>query len=161
MSAPSTVHITAERTLPISREAAWNALQDPQVLQACIPKCDSITRVGGEEYDLLFSARFGLARISLRGKMRLSDIQPFESYSLHFEGQAFASRGGGAAQVKLMERDGGTLIRYGLDVFVGGRVGQLGAPLVRGAVERGIGRFFDAFERHVLNGAAPQPRSPT
>jgi uncharacterized protein len=153
MSAESTVHISAERTLPISREVTWNALQDPQVLQACIPRCESITRTGADEYDLLFTARLGLARISLKGTMRLSEIQPFESYTLHFEGQAFASRGGGAAQVQLVENHGSTLIRYGLDVFVGGRVGQLGAPLVRGVVERGLDRFFDAFERHVANGS--------
>jgi uncharacterized protein len=157
MSAESSVHISAERTLPISREVAWSSLQDPQVLQACIPKCESIKRVGGEEYDLLFTARFGLARISLKGKMRLSDLQPFERYVLHFEGQAFASRGSGAAQVQLLETDGGTLIRYGLDVCIGGRVGQLGSPLVRMAVERGLDRFFSAFEQHVLNGGAPQP----
>lgn len=149
MSAESTVHITAERTLPISREVTWNALQDPQVLQACIPKCESITRAGNEEYDLLFSARFGLVRISLKGKMRMSEVQPCESYKLYFEGEAFASRGSGAAQVQLLEKDGGTLIRYGLDVLIGGPVGQLGAPLVKGAVERGLDRFFDAFEGHV------------
>ena len=40
-----------------------------------------------------------------------------------------------------------------LDVFVGGRVGQLGSPLVRGAVERGLDKFFNAFEQHVLNGS--------
>jgi uncharacterized protein len=157
MSAESTVHITAERTLPVSREVAWNALQDPQVLQACIPKCESITRAGQEEYDLLFSASFGIARISFKGRMRLSEITPLESYTLHFEGQAFASHGGGAARVRLLEQAGGTLVCYGLDVFVGGRVGRLGAPLVRGVVEKGLERFFESFERHVLNGAAPQP----
>lgn len=153
MSAPSSFHITAERTLPISREAVWNALQDPLVLQACIPKCESISRVGSDHYNLLFSARFGLARISLEGKMRLSDLQPFESYSLHFEGQAFGSHGGGTARVRLIGQDPGTLIRYDLDVFVGDRVGRLGAPLIRGAVERGLGRFFDAFEQRVLPAA--------
>lgn len=154
MSAPSTVHITAERALPIPREVVWNALQDPQVLQACIPKCEAITRPDGESYDLLFSARFGLARISFKGKLRLSNLQPPDSYSLHFEGQAFASRGGGDAHVQFIEQDGGTLIRYGLDVFIGGRLAQLGSPLVRAVVERGLDRFFNTFEQHVLNGTA-------
>jgi carbon monoxide dehydrogenase subunit G len=152
MSAESTVHITAERTLSIPRSQVWDALQDPQVLKACIPKCDSITRTGNGEYDLLFSARFGLARISLTGRMRLSELQPHESYTLHFEGEAFASRGGGCARVRLCEPDGGgTLIRYDLDVFIGGAMGRIGSPIVRAAVERGLGRFFDAFEQHVLD----------
>jgi len=156
MSAPSTVHIAAERALPISRELVWNAFQDPQVLQACIPKCESITRSGAGHYDLLFSARFGPVRISLKGTLRLSNLQPPESYSLHFEGEAFASRGGGDANVQFIEQEGGTLVRYGLDVFIGGRMGRLGSPIVRAAVERGLDRFFNAFEEHVLNGAAPR-----
>jgi carbon monoxide dehydrogenase subunit G len=80
-------------------------------------------------------------------------VRPFEGYTLHFEGQALASHGGGDARVQLLETESGTLIRYGLDVFVGGRVGQLGSPLVRGAVERGLDKFFNAFEQHVLNGS--------
>ena len=152
MSAPSSFNIAAEATLPVSRETVWNALQDPEVLQACIPKCESISRVGGDHYDLLFSARFGPARISLKGKMHLSDVQPVERYKLHFAGEAFGSRGGGAAQVQLLEQGPDTLIRYNLDVFVEGRVAMLGAPLVRGAVERGLEKFFAAFETHIKRG---------
>lgn len=151
MSAPSSFHISAERSLPASRETVWNTLQDPEVLQACIPKCEAISRVGDEKYDLLFSARFGPARISLKGNMRLSDLRPFESYRLHFDGEAFASRGGGAAFVQLVESGSATVVRYDLEVFIDGRIGKLGTPIIRGAVERGLDKFFADFENRVVS----------
>ena len=39
------------RTLSVTQQQAWEALNDPEVLKLCIPGCDSIEATGDNAYE--------------------------------------------------------------------------------------------------------------
>ncbi|MGH8632772.1 MAG: SRPBCC domain-containing protein, partial [Burkholderiales bacterium] len=45
--------MTGEQLIPLSQADTWAALNDPEVLKDCIPGCESITRTGIDEYEVL------------------------------------------------------------------------------------------------------------
>ena len=54
--------MTGEQLIPASQQDTWKALNDPEVLKACVPGCESITRVNDNEYQVQMTARVrGLA----------------------------------------------------------------------------------------------------
>ncbi|MCB1525396.1 MAG: carbon monoxide dehydrogenase, partial [Rhodoblastus sp.] len=38
--------MTGEVNLPATKQVVWEALNDPEVLKACIPGCQSLEKVG-------------------------------------------------------------------------------------------------------------------
>jgi len=83
-----------EQLVPAPQRAVWDALNDPAMLKACVPGCESIEPTGENEYQVLMVARVGPVSAKFKGKLTLSDIKPPDSYSIAFEGQ-----GGKLAQI--------------------------------------------------------------
>ncbi|HWV91000.1 MAG TPA: SRPBCC domain-containing protein, partial [Burkholderiales bacterium] len=44
--------MTGEQLIPASQQDTWKALNDPEVLKACVPGCESITLVNENEYQV-------------------------------------------------------------------------------------------------------------
>src|SRR5690606_12053511 len=54
-----TMEMTGEQQIPVSRHKTWQALNDLEVLKACIPGCESIEPSGENQYDVVLTARVG------------------------------------------------------------------------------------------------------
>src|SRR5690606_13734935 len=80
-----TMEMTGEQQIPVSQERTWRALNDLDVLKACIPGCESIVASGEDEYDVVLTAKVGPVSARFKGKLKLSDINPPQSYNLAFE----------------------------------------------------------------------------
>ena len=50
------MEMKGEQLIPAPQQAVWNGLNDPQVLKACVPGCESITPTGDNEYQVLMRA---------------------------------------------------------------------------------------------------------
>ena len=48
--------MTGEQLIPAPQKDTWDALNDPEILRACIPGCESITLVNPNEYQVLMTA---------------------------------------------------------------------------------------------------------
>src|SRR5258708_34273682 len=98
-----------EQLVPAPQADVWKALNDPAVLKACVPGCESIDLVANNEYMVLMVARVGPVSAKFKGRLMLSDIKPPVSYSIAFDGQAgpagFAKAG---PQVRLAPETGHT-----------------------------------------------------
>ena len=70
---------SGEYRIPAPRERVWEALNDPEVLSACIDGCQSLTRVGDDRFEGVVRARIGPVNATFRGTVSLLDLQPFES----------------------------------------------------------------------------------
>lgn len=139
------------RTLAITQQQAWDALNDPAVLKACIPGCDKVELSGENQYAMAMALKIGPVAARFTGKITLSDIQPPNSYTLAFEGQGgVAGFGKGSAHVKLgapgADSAGGCELAYTVHASVGGKVAQLGQRLVDGAAKSMAEDFFRRFE---------------
>jgi uncharacterized protein len=143
------VEMTGEQLIPASQQDTWQALNDPEVLKACVPGAESITRVNDNEYQVQMTARVGPVSAKFRGRLTLFDIKPPQSYSLAFEGQGGAAGfAKGAAQVKLSpEGANQTRLAYDVKANVGGKLAQIGSRLVDAAAKKVADDFFQNFTR--------------
>lgn len=150
----------ASRVLRVTREQAWAALNDPQVLKLCIPGCDKIEPAGENQYNLGVSVKIGPVSAKFAGKILLSDIVPPTSYKIGFEGQGGAAGfGKGAAQVSLSDHPEGCELHYTVNATVGGKIAQMGQRLIDGVAKSMAEDFFKRFDdemqrRHPSAGAS-------
>jgi carbon monoxide dehydrogenase subunit G len=138
--------MTGEQLVPASQQDTWNALNDPDVLKACVPGCESIARVNDNEYQVQMTARVGPVSAKFRGRLSIFDIKAPNSYSLAFEGQGGAAGfAKGAAQVKLSPEGSQTKLLYEVKANVGGKLAQIGSRLVDAAAKKVADEFFQNF----------------
>lgn len=151
------MELTGERRLPVDREAAWRALNDPERLRAAIPGCEAMERTGENQYRVEIAASLGPVRAKFRGRLTVEDAVPPQSYTLRFEGEGGAAGfAKGSARVALADAGGATLVTYTAAAQVGGRIAQIGSRLVDSAALKLADDFFAAFERQLGPAAAPE-----
>ena len=144
--------MTGEQLIPASQQDTWAALNDPDVLKACVPGCESITRVNDNEYQVQMTARVGPVSAKFRGRLSLFDIKPPTSYSLAFEGQGGAAGfAKGAAQVKLSGEKDQTRLSYDVKANVGGKLAQIGSRLIDAAAKKVADEFFQNFTKKMTS----------
>ena len=147
--------MTGEATLPADRPKVWALLNDPEVLKACIPGCESLERAGDNGFAAVVKAKIGPVSATFRGKVELSDIVPLVGYTISGEGEGgVAGFAKGGAKVSLGDAAGGTLLRYDVEAHVGGKMAQLGARLVDGVAKNMADKFFANFAA-AAGGPAP------
>jgi carbon monoxide dehydrogenase subunit G len=141
------VEMSGEQLIPASQQDTWKALNDPEVLKACVPGCESITLVNDNEYQVQMTAKVGPVSAKFRGRLSLSDIKPPQSYSLAFEGQGGpAGFAKGGAQVRLTPvSTHQTKLSYDVKANVGGKLAQIGSRLVDAAAKKVADEFFQNF----------------
>ena len=155
------MEMSGEQRIPATQAETWAALNDPEMLKACVPGCESIERVAENEYQVLMVARIGPVSAKFKGKLALADIDPPNAYSLAFEGQGGAAGfGKGSARVQLEPDGEGTLLRYQANANVGGKLAQIGSRLVDSAARKISQDFFAAFNEKVAALHAPDAAHP-
>jgi carbon monoxide dehydrogenase subunit G len=138
--------MTGEVQLPAARETVWAMLNDPEVLKACIPGCETLDVIGDNEYQAVATNRIGPVKARFKGKVRLTDLDPPNGYRISGEGDGgVAGFAKGGATVTLAPKDGGTLLTYNVEAQIGGKLAQLGQRLINGAAKKLADQFFAKF----------------
>jgi carbon monoxide dehydrogenase subunit G len=149
------MQMNASRVVPCDVGSAWRALNDPEVLKACIPSCESLEVVSPDEYQARLAVRIGPVNAKFSGRVTVSNRVPPTSYTLSFEGQGGAAGfARGSADVTLAAQDAGTRIDYSVKVDVGGKLAQIGSRLVDGAALKMSDDFFNRFAKRMTAPAA-------
>jgi uncharacterized protein len=153
------VDLIGEYHIPAPRQEVWAALNDVDVLKACIPGCDEMERVSEKEFAAKVTAKIGAVRAKLKGKVELSDIDAPNSYTLSGSGQGgVAGFAKGSAKVQLSDApDGGTMLTYEADAELGGKLAAVGSRMVQGVANKMSADFFGAFARHLSAEAEEEP----
>lgn len=137
------------------RETVWAALNDPQVLKACIPGCEELNQASPTELNATVVAKIGPVKAKFTGEVELSDLNPPESYTISGEGKGgIAGFAKGGAEVRLSEVPGGTQLDYDVQAKVGGKIAQLGSRLVDSTAKKLADQFFTNLNQH-LSGTGP------
>ncbi len=152
--------MTGEYTLPADRNTVWEALNDADVLSACIPGCEEFDKTGPTEFQATVVAKVGPVKARFKGRVELTDIEAPTSYRISGEGQGgVAGFAKGGAVVSLADADGGgTVLTYDVDAQVGGKLAQVGQRLVNGAAKKTADQFFENFRKH-LSGETPEQQA--
>lgn len=146
--------IQGEYRIGAPREVVWQALNDTDVLKACIPGCEELVRKSDTEIEGRIHAQLGPVRSTFATSILLTDIHPPAGYTLVGEGKGVAGFGKGSANVELTEDGGATVLRYTADMKIGGKLAQVGSRLVEGATRQLADQFFDAFSKRLDSQAA-------
>ena len=151
----------ASRVIAADRMTVWAALNDAEVLKACIPGCDELTGSPEEGFAATVTQKVGPVKATFRGEVTLSDIVPGESYTIAGKGKGgVAGFAKGGAQVRLSDdaATGGTVLTYDVSAKVGGKIAQLGSRLVDSFAQKMADQFFERFQNR-LEGDAPAAQS--
>lgn len=138
--------MTGEQKLDVSRGRVWQALNDVEVLKQCLPGCKSLERESDERMTAVLAIKVGPIGASFSGAITLSDVDPPNAYTLTVEGQGgTAGMVNGSAKVRLTDEGDATLLSYEIAAQVGGRLAQLGGPIIDATAKQLAKNFFKKF----------------
>ncbi|HVH79022.1 MAG TPA: carbon monoxide dehydrogenase subunit G [Stellaceae bacterium] len=135
-----------ELRIPASRQEVWEKLNDPETLKACIPGCETVEKISDTEFSAKVVARVGPVKATFSGKVTLTDLIPPESYTITGEGTGgVAGFAKGSAKVALDDAGNETVMRYGVQAQVGGKLAQIGSRLIDATSRKLADDFFNRF----------------
>jgi carbon monoxide dehydrogenase subunit G len=138
--------MTGQVQLPASRQEVWAKLNDPEVLKACIPGCEQLDKNADNEFQAVATIKVGPVKARWKGKVKLSDLDPPNSYRISGEGEGgVAGFAKGGAKVTLADDAGGTRLSYDVEAQIGGKLAQLGQRLINSAAKKTADDFFENF----------------
>ena len=146
------MEMQGSRHLPVTQQQAWDALNDPEVLKACIPGCEKVAPTGENQYAIGMAVKIGPVSARFAGKINLVDVMPPNSYTRAFEGQGGAAGfGKGTAKVNLAPaaEGAGCELAYTAEAQVGGMIAQVGQRLVDGVARSMAEDFFRRFDEEM------------
>jgi carbon monoxide dehydrogenase subunit G len=127
------------------------------VLKRCIPGSEQFDKVSDSEFQAIATVKVGPVKARWKGKVRLSDLDPPNSYRISGEGEGgVAGFAKGGAKVSLTDKDGGTLLTYDVEAQIGGKLAQLGQRLINSAAKKTADDFFVKFAAAVTQPASAQ-----
>jgi carbon monoxide dehydrogenase subunit G len=142
--------ISGEQIIPQAQQLVWESLNDPEVLQACIPGCEAMEKIADNKYEIAMLAAIGPFKAKFKGELELSEIQAPNSYKLNFSGSGGAvGFGKGNAEVVLTSQSSSTLLQYESTAQMGGKLAQIGSRLVGAAAKKISDDFFQKFRNEL------------
>lgn len=139
--------MSGERRIHAPRQRVWDALNDPEMLRASIPGCESVTRTAEDAFEAKVSLKIGPMAAKFGGKVKLENINAPISYTITGEGNGgamgFAKGGADVALEEISAEE--TLLKYAVKAQVGGKMAQLGARLIDSTAKQMSDQFFDRF----------------
>lgn len=150
--------VNGTAVLHATPDTVFAALNDPAVLTATIPGCDSLTPLGDDRYAMVVTAGVAAIKGTYSGEVALTDQQAPSSFVLRAKGSGAPGTVDTTVVVTLVEQDGGTLLTYAADAAVGGMVGGVGQRMLSGVAKKMAGQFFSAVDDH-LTGRVPASTS--
>ena len=148
------VEMQGEERIDASIAKVWAALNDPDMLKACIPGCESLEKKSDTELSAIVALKIGPIKARFAGEVELQNLNPPHSYTISGEGKGgIAGFAKGGADVTLEEVEPNvTLLKYAAKADVGGKIAQLGSRLIQSTSKKLAGQFFSEFNKKVSAG---------
>jgi carbon monoxide dehydrogenase subunit G len=147
--------MNGEQLVAAPQKRVWEALNNPDVLMQCIPGCQSLEKEADDRLKAVVAIKIGPIGAKFNGTVTLSELDPPNSYVISGEGQGgTAGFAKGGAKVSLVGEGDGTRLTYTVDAEVGGRLAQVGGPIIDATAKQLAGVFFRRFGEIVAGPAA-------
>ena len=138
----------------VPRERIFAALTDPQILQRCIPGCQSLDKIADDTYVATMKAGVGPVKGIFKGNVRLEDMQPPSHYRMIVDGKGGPGFVKGTGDFDLRDVDGGTAIAYQGDLQVGGVIAGVGQRMIEAAAKMLASQFFSKLQSEIENSSS-------
>jgi uncharacterized protein len=148
------MNMQGEERIAASVDAVWAALNDPEILKACIPGCETLERKSPTQLSAIVGLKLGPVKAKFSGEVQLKNLKPPHSYTIQGEGKGgIAGFAKGGADVTLTADGAETILGYAVNADVGGKIAQLGSRLIDSTAKKLAGQFFSNLNAKV-SGAA-------
>ena len=129
---------------PMAR--VYEALNDPEILQQCIPGCEELIKHSETELEAKVVLKVGPVKARFGGTVDLDTSGAPSAFSLTGQGNGGAAGyAKGGAEVTLEETDGMTTLKYTAKAEIGGKLAQLGSRLIQSTAKKLASKFFKTF----------------
>ena len=141
--------LTGSYKIPTDKQTVWEALNNPDILQKCIPGCEEFKKNSDTSFTATATNKIGPFNASFTGDVELQDLNPPNSYTLVGQGNSPVGFASGEAKVTLTEEGGETLLTYDVEANVGGKIAQVGSRLIDMTAKKMADIFFGKFTYEV------------
>lgn len=140
------MEMSGEVRIEATVDEVWAALNDAEILKACIPGCQELEKVSHTEMTAKVVLKIGPVKAKFGGEVTLENLNPPNSYSIVGEGKGgIAGFAKGGADVSLEQDGDETILRYEAKAQVGGKIAQLGSRLIDSTSKKLANQFFENF----------------
>ena len=136
------MHVSGSYVFDAPAERVWRVLTEPKSLSGCIPGCEGLDPIGGDEYEAVLNVKIGPISARYNAKIAMRDKVPHQSYRLVISGTGSGSFVSGDAKISLAEQDGKTTVSFEGDSQAGGTVARVGQRLMEGVAKSMMDKFF-------------------
>ena len=144
------MQITGEQRIAAPREQVYDAMLDPEVLKGALPGCEKLEEVGENEYIATMTIGVAMIKGKYDGKVKITDQNRPESFTMHIEGKGPQGQLGGEGQLQFEDDgEGGTIVKYAGDANVRGTLARIGSRVIQPAAKMIVGKFFESLETTV------------
>jgi len=141
------MELSDEITINAPKDRVYAALNDPEILQACIPGCEELIKHSDTELEAKVVLKVGPVKARFSGTVELDTAGAPDSFSLSGQGNGGAAgHAKGGADVTLTEAGPNTtILRYTARADIGGKLAQLGSRLIQSTAKKLAAKFFASF----------------
>ena len=146
------MELADEITINASKERVYEALNDPEILQQCIPGCEELIKHSDTELEAKVVLKVGPVKARFSGDVKLDTEGAPDAFSLSGQGNGGAAghAKGGADVTLTADGPDKTILRYEAKADIGGKLAQLGSRLIQSTSKKLAAKFFTSFAE-VLN----------
>ena len=128
----------------------YEALNNPDVLQACIPGCEELVKHEDGSLEAKVVLKVGPVKAKFSGTVTLDTTGAPEAFSLSGQGNggtAGHAKGGADVRLEAVAPDQ-TRLTYDAKAEIGGKLAQLGSRLIQSTAKKLAAKFFASFATH-------------
>ena len=140
------MELADEITINAPKDVVYAALNDPEVLQQCIPGCEELIKHSDTELEAKVVLKIGPVKARFGGNVELNTEGAPDAFSLSGQGNGGAAGyAKGGAGVTLTADGDTTILKYEAKAEIGGKLAQLGSRLIQSTAKKLAAKFFKSF----------------
>lgn len=150
------MELSDEIVINAPKDKVYAALNDPKILEKCIPGCEDLIKHSDTELEALVVLKIGPVKAKFKGNVELDTTGAPDAFSLTGQGNGGAAghAKGGADVTLTADGPDKTILRYEAKAAIGGKLAQLGSRLIQSTAKKLAANFFQSFADAVNEDAA-------
>ena len=157
---------TIEKEFDVQEPIAkvWEYLSDPTKIVECVPGATLTEKIDDKNYKGQVTSSFGPVKASYNGEIQITAMDA-ATRKMALVGKGLDSKGKGSADMlmngSLIEKDGGTSVKFTMEISISGMLAQFGSRLIKDVSENLLNQFVDNFKAKLAGGQVTNEMSAT
>ncbi len=138
--------IEGSHTIKAPRERLFLLMTSPEVIQRCVPGCQSLEEAEDGSYKMTLKAGVGAIKGVFSGVIRLDDLREPEHYKMLVDGKGAPGFVRGEGALDLVDQGEETIVNYTGEINAGGTIASVGQRMIQSSARMMASQFFTSLE---------------